>query len=66
MHKFLTLLEGGIIGASLLIIFDHVVGKLASRHTYYRPTYYGPYRPTYRSYSNFRDDEDEEEEENDR
>lgn len=65
MNKFLTLLEGGIIGAALLIIFDHVVGKLASRHTYYRPTYYRPYRPTYRSYSDYRED-DEEEEENDR
>lgn len=66
MHKFLTLLEGGIIGAALLIIFDHVVGKIASR-SYYRPTSYRSYyRPPYSSYSNFRDDEDEEEEENDR
>lgn len=66
MHKFLTLLEGGIIGAALLIIFDHVVEKLGYwsyrrrvNNTYSRPTYY---QPTYRSYGNFRDDEKEEDE----
>lgn len=59
MNKFLTLLEGGIIGAALLIIFDHVVGKIASR-SYYRPTSYRPYyRPLYSSYRKYRDDEEE-------
>lgn len=66
MHKFLTLLEGGIIGAALLIIFDHVVEKLGHlsyrnrfNHTYSRPTYY---QPAYRSYGNFRDEKEEEDE----
>jgi len=61
MHKFLTLLEGGIIGAALLIIFDHV-GKIhyasfqnRCNHVYSRPTYYRPYR-------NFRNEEEEEDE----
>lgn len=64
MHKLFNLIEGGIIGAALLIIFDHVVGKMRLmpyrnrfNHIYSRPTYY---HPMYRSY---RDDEEEEDEE---
>lgn len=48
MHKLFNLIEGGIIGAALLIIFDHVVEKINGRQprrytTYYRP-YYTPWR----------------------
>lgn len=56
MNKFLTLLEGGIIGAALLIIFDHVAGKISYRPIY-RPIYRPAYKPYYTPWCTKNDDE---------
>lgn len=58
MQKFLTLLEGGIIGGALLIIFDHVIEKWRTRRTYY-PRYSTYYSPTYKRYTRYGDEEEE-------
>lgn len=58
MNKFLTLLEGAVIGGALVIIADHI-NKDWYRHTnrIYRPTTYVPY---YKRYTEWKDDKEEE------